>query len=49
MDQENRFLSALHSATTFRREGEGLALRTADGALAVTPVRRPAAAYPVPR
>jgi heat shock protein HslJ len=36
MDQEVRFLEALRSATTFRREGERLALRTTDGAMAVT-------------
>ena len=44
MDQEARFLEALRSATTFRRENERLALRTADGALALTLVRDAAAA-----
>ncbi len=39
MDQEARFLEALRSAATFRLEGERLALRTADIALAVTLVR----------
>ena len=43
MDQEVRFLEALRSATTFRRENERLALRTADGALALTLVRDAAA------
>jgi heat shock protein HslJ len=36
MDQETRFLVALRSAATFRLEGERLALRTSEGALAVT-------------
>jgi heat shock protein HslJ len=44
MDQEARFLEALRSAATFRLEGERLALRTPDGALAVTLVRDTAAA-----
>jgi heat shock protein HslJ len=39
MDQEARFLEALRSAATFRLEGERLALRTADGALAIILVR----------
>lgn len=43
MDQEVQFLEALRSATTFRRENERLALRTADGALALTLVREAAA------
>jgi heat shock protein HslJ len=44
MDQEARFLGALRSAVTFRLENERLALRTADGALALTLVRDAAAA-----
>jgi heat shock protein HslJ len=36
MDQEARFLEALRSAATFRLEGERLALRAPDGALALT-------------
>ena len=39
MDQEARFLEALRSAATFRLEKERLALRTPDGALALTLVR----------
>ncbi len=35
MGQEARFLAALHSAATLRLDGERLALRTAEGALAV--------------
>ena len=45
MDQEARFLEALRSAATFRLEGERLALRTPEGALAVTLVRDTAALY----
>jgi heat shock protein HslJ len=44
MDQEAHFLEALRSAATFRLEGERLALRTPDGALALTLVRDTAAA-----
>jgi heat shock protein HslJ len=44
MDQEARFLEALRSAASFRLEGERLALRTPDGALALTLVRGTAAA-----
>jgi len=44
MDQEARFLEALRSAATFRLDKERLALRTADGALALTLVRDAAAA-----
>jgi heat shock protein HslJ len=46
MDQEAGFLEALSSVATFRLEGERLALRTLDGALALTLVRGTAAAPP---
>jgi hypothetical protein len=46
MNQELRFLDALHSAATFRLEGERLALRAEDGALAVTLVRDAPASPP---
>ena len=39
MDQEALFLAALYSAATYRIEGERLALRTAEGALAVNLIR----------
>jgi len=42
MEQEVRYLEALHMAATFRREGEKLELRTVEGALAVTLGRDPA-------
>ncbi len=41
MDQESAYLRALNSAATYRREGERLSLRTADGALAVSLVQDP--------
>jgi heat shock protein HslJ len=44
MDQEARYLEALVSTTTFRLDGRRLALRTSDGALAVTLERDSAAA-----
>ena len=44
MDQEAGFLEALRAAATFRLEGERLALRTPDGAMALTLVRGTAAA-----
>ena len=44
MDQEMRFLEALRTAATLRLEGERLALRTADSALALTLVRNADAA-----
>jgi heat shock protein HslJ/LysM repeat protein len=34
MEQESQYLAALESAATYRMEGDGLELRTADGALA---------------
>ena len=48
MDQEAGFLAALRSAATFMLEGETLALRTADGAMAVTLVRDSAAVPTAP-
>ena len=36
MDQETQYLQALATAATYAREGNGLELRTADGALAVS-------------
>jgi len=39
--QEQAFLKALESAATARMEGNGLELRTADGALALSLVRNP--------
>ena len=41
MEQEQAFLKALESAATARMEGNGLELRTADGALALSLVRNP--------
>ncbi len=41
MDQEMAYLRALNSAATYRREGEKLTLRKADGALAVSMVQDP--------
>lgn len=46
MDQETRFLEALGSVATYRREGDTLTLRDADGALAATLVRDPPAPSP---
>lgn len=43
MSQELRFLDALPTAASFRREGEKLVLRSVDGAQAVSLVRDPAA------
>jgi len=43
MEQEMRYLEALHTAATFRREGKKLVLRTVDGTLAVTLAHDPAA------
>jgi len=44
MDQESGFLAALRSAATFRLEGDRLALRTTDGAMALTLLQDSAAA-----
>ena len=41
MEQEQAFLKALESAATARMEGNQLELRTADGALALSLVRKP--------
>lgn len=43
MDQEQQFLAALQTAATYRIQADKLEMRTADGALAVSFVARPAA------
>ena len=42
MEQEARYLEALHTAASFRFDGDRLVLRTAEGAIAVTLMRAPA-------
>lgn len=42
MEQEQQFLKALETVATVRREGDGLELRTAEGALAVSLTRESA-------
>ena len=47
MEQEARYLEALHTAASFRFDGDRLVLRTAEGAIAVT-LARDAGVPPVP-
>ena len=47
MEQEARYLEALHTAASFRFDGDRLVLRTAEGAIAVT-LARDAGVSPVP-
>ncbi len=46
MEQEARYLEALHTAASFRFDGDRLVLRTAEGAIAVTLMRVPAELSP---